>query len=360
MRSIILVDLLQTTGTRGGIEVYVRELYSAIANSESNYDFVGYAGHQMTGSDFSWFPGEVTFCPLRTDNKISWALAETVFLSTVTFLRRPAALHCPAMLGPVLSNCPVILTIHDLSYFTRPDLTGSRLSAGFVRLMERSVARISSAVITISEFTKDNILKFLPRRKFPIHVIPLAPRKLPTIAPLDSSRDVHFLAMGQRSPYKDFDTIVRAWAEIPEASRKHLVITGSHGADPLIALVQELELEAWVDLRDWVSDEDLAGLMGNAIALIDSTLETGFSLPATEAIALGIPVILADTEIFREVGQNRAHYYEPGSPQSLARVIENTFPGRGEVTPWRNSKHTSTSWEDVALKTLQVFREAIK
>src|SRR5690606_13697073 len=132
-------------------------------------------------------------------------------------------------------------------------------------------------LITISEYSASAIRRYLGFTDGRIDVIPLAGRT--PEASVDTAggrRSDLFMAIGQRSPYKDFATVVRAWSHIPAAERPKLVITGSHGDDPLIPLVRELGLEQWVDLKSWVSTEELSQLFATATALIDSTLATGF------------------------------------------------------------------------------------
>ena len=173
---------------------------------------------------------------------------------------------------------------------------------------------------------------------------------------------MRFLAIGQRSPYKDFPTVVRAWSEIPEASRPRLVITGSFGEDPLVPLVRELGLQPWIDLRSWVSIDELGELFGTATALIDSTLASGFSLPTLEAMTIGLPVLLADTEIFREVGADAADYFAPGSSTDLARAVLQLAADparRRQLAAAGLTRAAGFSWNKVASATLESFAKAL-
>jgi glycosyltransferase involved in cell wall biosynthesis len=216
-------------------------------------------------------------------------------------------------------------------------------------------------VITISEYSARAIRRYL---RFPadrIDVIPLAGRTTLSVANVTRAPDL-FLAMGQRSPYKDFPTVVRAWAAIAPELRPRLVITGSHGDDPLRPLVDSLGLGPWIDLREWVSTEELAELFGTATAIIDSTLASGFSLPTLEAMALGVPVLLADTEVFREVGGSAAAYFRAGDPGDLARAVVAMAadPNRRATLSAAGRAHAAGySWDKVARQTLASFEKAL-
>jgi alpha-1,3-rhamnosyl/mannosyltransferase len=168
--------------------------------------------------------------------------------------------------------------------------------------------------------------------------------------------------MGQRSPYKDFETVVNAWALIPEAARPRLAITGSHGADPLAPLVARLGLEPWVTLSGWIPLDELHELFGTATALIDSTLATGFSMPTLEAMSAGLPVLLADTEVFREVGADSAAYFAAGSPPDLARAVVDLASSpttRRELSERGRVRAAQFSWDRVASETLLSFARVL-
>lgn len=359
----VLVNLLQTTGTKGGIEIYARELYRALGSMETGIEFVGFASSELMAADHSWFPGRVIDSGVSGENRFSWARGELFSVSHAARQVQADLIHGPAMFGPLRSTMPVVLSVHDLLYFSHPELMQTKLFTQPVKWMEKRAAANAERIITISEYSGRAIKRYL---KFPddrIHVIPLAGRAnaLTATAGLNR-RDDLFLAIGQRSPYKNFETVVRAWAEIPEGDRPKLVITGSHGDDPLIPLVRELHLGAWVDLRSWVPIEELADLFATATALIDSTLASGFSMPALEAMAIGLPVILADTEIFREVGAEAADYFAAGDPVDLARAVQQLAADpdrRAELVTLGRNRSAGFSWDRVARETLEVFRRVL-
>jgi len=355
----ILVNLLQSTGTKGGIEIYARELYTQLGGMDSGHEFVGLASRELAAKGADWFPGRLIDSGISGENRFAWARGELFGVSR--FARREGVdlIHGPAMFGPLRSSIPVVISIHDLLYFSHPELMQTKLFTGPVKWMERRGAAGAARFITISQFSARAIQKYLGVPADRIDVIPLAGRATATgvhTRPADGQS--LFLAMGQRSPYKDFPTVIRAWSHIPEASRPRLVVTGSHGDDPLMPLVAELGLERWVDLKSWVSNEELAQLLGSATALIDSTLATGFSMPTLESMAIGLPTLLADNEILREVGGEAADYFAPGDPIDLARAVQQlaSDPARqDELSTLGLARAATFSWEKVAVGTLETF-----
>lgn len=359
----LLVDLLQSTGTKGGIEVYARELYMALGDIDSGFEFIGFASRELAAADHSWFPGEVVDSGISGENRLTWAVGELFAASRAARRLGVDLIHGPAMFGPLRSSVPVVISVHDLLYFSHPELMQNKLFTGPVKWMEKRGAANATRLITISEYSASAIRRYL---KFPgdrIDVIPLAARKRsPPSSQLHDRRSNLFLAMGQRSPYKNFETIVRAWAELAPHERPEIVITGGQGNDPLAPLVRELGLEDTVTLKAWVSSEELGELLATATALIDSTLATGFSLPTLEAMNGGLPVLLADTEVFREVGGDAADYFAPGDPASLAaavRSLSGDHARQSELTERGLKRAAQFSWESVAVQTLASFEEAL-
>ena len=360
---LVFVNLLQSTGTKGGIEIYARELYRSLGATDSGFEFVGFGSRELMKTDLSWFPGRVIDSGISGENRVSWAFGELFAVGRAAAAAEADLIHGPAMFGPLFSRAPVVISVHDLLYFSHPELMQTKLFTGPVKWMERRGAANATRLITISEYSAAAIRRHLDFPPDRIDVIPLAGRTAATAGTVAATRATDlFLAIGQRSPYKNFETVVRAWSHIPEAERPRLVITGSHGNDPLVPLVEGLGLGGSVELKSWVPTEELHELFGSATALIDSTLATGFSLPTLEAMMIGLPVLLADTEIFREVGAEAADYFTAGDPVDLARAVQELSSDaarQAKLTRLGLERSALFSWDRVARETIDSFRLAI-
>ncbi len=360
---LIFVNLLQSTGTKGGIEIYARELYRHIGKVNSGFEFVGFASSELMRSDHSWFPGTVIDSGLSGENRFSWAFGELFQVSRAAEKASADLIHGPAMFGPLRSAAPVVISVHDLLYFSHPELMQTRLFTQPVKWMEKRGAANATRLITISEYSASAIRTYLRFPNDHIDVIPLAGRTASAGLSPAKPRDANlFLAIGQRSPYKNFETVVRAWSEMRPEDRPRLVITGSHGDDPLIPLVARLGLEDSVELKSWVPTEELHELFATATALIDSTLATGFSLPTLEAMMIDLPVLLADTEVFREIGAEAAEYFTAGDPVDLARAVQQLAGNpirQAELSQLGRTRSSQFSWNRVATETITSFERAL-
>ncbi|MEP6480435.1 MAG: glycosyltransferase family 1 protein [Rhodoglobus sp.] len=354
----IIVNLLQSTGTKGGLEIYARELYSQFGQMETGHEFVGYASKELVKKGAPWFPGRLVDSGISGENRVAWAWGELLRVSRFAAREKADLIHGPAMLGPLRSTTPVVISFHDVLYFTHPHLMQTKLFTEPVKWMEKRAAANSTRIITISKVSARAIERHLHVNPDRIDLIPLAGRATKPAGVVKARADDLFLAIGQRSPYKDLPTVVRAWSHIPAEQRPRLVITGSFGDDPLIPLVRELGLESWVELKSWIPTEELGELFSTATALIDPTLAAGFGMPAIEAMMIGLPVILSDTEVFREVGADAVDYFHAGDPVDLARAVVELASNpqrRKELSQLGLTRSTGFSWHKVANETLVSF-----
>lgn len=358
-----MVDLLSYTGTKGGMETYARELYRTIGAMGTAHEYVGFASRELMEQDYSWFPGEVVNSGISGENRAVWAVGELFRVGLGARRLRADLVHSPATLGPAWSPVPLVVTMHDMLYFSHPELMSTPLYTEPVKLMERLVARRADVVLTDSESSRAAILQYLKVDPGKVEVVPLAGTVRPGYVPSPEGRRPDLLmALGNRRPHKNFEGLVRAMALVDPAVRPHLVVTGSRGDDPLRPIVDELGLHQWVDLRSWVSAEELEELYATATAMVMPSFCDGFCLPALEAMLVGLPVMLSGIPVYREVGGDAALYFEPTDLSSIAAAITRlvTEPGLPETLAEAGSRQvTNFSWEKVATSTLAAFDRAL-
>jgi len=135
--------------------------------------------------------------------------------------------------------------------------------------MEKLASRNARRILTDSESSAAEIRKHLKVRPGAARCDPLAGTARPGVPTgSEGRRPDLILALGNRLPHKNFAGLVRAMALVEESARPTLVVTGSRGNDPLVPVVKELGLEKWVDLRSWVSAEELESLFSSATAMV--------------------------------------------------------------------------------------------
>jgi glycosyltransferase involved in cell wall biosynthesis len=360
---LVLVDLLSYTGTKGGMETYARELYRQFGTMETGFEFVGLASSEGYQLDHSWFPGRVVDSGISGENRFRWAFGELFGVSRWAKKLGADLIHCPATLGPRKSSVPTVITMHDLLYWSHPELMTTPFYTGPVKWMEKQASKNATRILTDSEASAREIEKYLGFDPERLHVVALAGTPSPTAAKARAEKTSNtILATGNRRPHKNWASLIRALPLVDEKIRPKLVITGSRGNDPLKPVVEELGMEPWVDLKSWVSPEELDDLYASAAVMAMPSFCDGFSLPALEAMEVGLPVMLSDIPVYREVGGDAALYFDPKDLSSIAAVITQvaTEPERmAQLTTDGYVQAARFSWEKTAIESLDVFRLAL-
>jgi glycosyltransferase involved in cell wall biosynthesis len=225
------------------------------------------------------------------------------------------------------SGLPSVVTVHDCSFLTRPDLVNATVRA-FAPVLQRAVDR-GAWVHTPSEFVGHQVRELLGTAR--VRVIPHGPpdpvAASPAVAPLPGLEGrPYVLALGTREPRKNLARLVEAFgllhADRPDLA---LVLVGQDGPDrPNIdAAVAALPRSAaeQVLLTDWVSEDQRAGVLARACVLAYPSLDEGFGFPLLEAMQAGVPVVAAAAGAIPEVAADSALLVDPHDPIALATAL---------------------------------------
>ncbi|MFD6697514.1 MULTISPECIES: glycosyltransferase family 4 protein [unclassified Microbacterium] len=359
----VLVDLLSYTGTKGGMETYARELYRALGTMPDEWEYVGYVSREGAKLDLSWFPGRIVESGISGENRFAWAWGELTQVARAAKRERADLVHSPATLGPRRTTMPSVVTMHDMIYWSHPELMTTPLYTRPVRWMEKQTSRNATRIATISPTSKKELIKYLGVSAERIDVTPLAGQAPKNVdRTLAGSEGPMILAMGNRRPHKNWGALIRAAALLPAEQRPRIVITGGRGEDPLRPLVDELDVAEWIDLRGWIDDTEVAHLYSTATALAIPSFVEGFSLPTIEAMAAGIPALLSDLEVHRYVGGDAARYFDPSDDQSLADLLARVTSDPDLVADMVTTGFEQAqlfTWERTARETRAVFEAAL-
>lgn len=235
-------------------------------------------------------------------------------------------------MGSVGKRFALILTVHDLIYYRHslpPRALPLHVRAGW-RLYhmsyvpQRLALRGADAVAVVSKTTRRDVLRTKMTTR-PLVVVPNAPQDLGRFLsqpPNLTSRPTNLIYMGSFMPYKNVETLLDMMAHLPAEYTLHLVsrITSQRKTE-LRRLIPE---GANVVFHGGVSDEAYASLLANQAVLVSASLDEGYGLPLAEALGLGVPAVVSNLPIFREVAGAGALYAAPRNAAQFAAQVQKT------------------------------------
>ena len=285
-------------------------------------------------------------------------------------------LFAPGYTAPVGLRVPVALTIHDVSFLAHPEWFRRREGLRR-RWLTRHSARGARVVLTDSVFSRNELVKHIRLDSSRIRVIPpgVSPRRggqslgqSPFGGGLSPSRERLVLFVGTRLNRRRLphllDAFAIATADLPDA---RLAIVGADRSWPpedLAAIAARLGIASRVELRSYVDEGELAALYGRAAVFTFLSEYEGFGLTPLEALAAGVPIVVLDTPVAREV-YGPAAAYVPGhaSPTDTAWTIRNLLLDKSaarEQLALAPDVLARYSWDDAARRTLEEIEAAAR
>lgn len=226
--------------------------------------------------------------------------------------------------GPLNYNNQ-IMTIHDLSHELYPEWFSSNYYR-FYHFMLPRIARKSHAVLTVSEFSKSEIVKLFHLPESKIHVVHsnVPFREKPSEEEVLSykrpeSTEKYIIAVSNMDPRKNFINLIKAFNKIDDDELKLYIIGMKQKA------FNTTEIERLVNdrviLPGFVDDEKLKSMYQNAILSVYPSLYEGFGLPPLESMTFGCPVIVSDIDALREITEDAGLYVNPHDVDDIANKI---------------------------------------
>jgi glycosyltransferase involved in cell wall biosynthesis len=214
--------------------------------------------------------------------------------------------------GPVWGRVPVLLVVNDLRRLTEPSTSGG-LEGSYYRFLTPRAARHAAHVVTISEFSRNEI-----RRAFGagIDARVVADHPLPRVdRPIGGVESGPFVIVSALRRYKGMGTAIDALALLPAGSQRELVLVGTDDGweGELRRHARARGVEHLVTFAGWLEDDCLRELYARCLASLSPSTYEGYGLPLAESLSYGLPAVASDIPPHREVAGEAALYFEPVS-----------------------------------------------
>lgn len=235
--------------------------------------------------------------------------------------KRNGCYFSPGFNPPLCSPIPVVFSIHDLIHLKVPT-ESTALRSLYYATVVRPAARRAWRVLTVSEYSKRDILEWADIPESVVHVVGNGVSSTFTPAQEAQTSHSYFLHVGRRVGHKNINNLLSAFATCRARVTVRLMFTG-HPDQPTVARATALGIADRIDFSGVTSDLALAKLYQGAAALVFPSYYEGFGLPIIEAMACGTPVITSNATSTAEVaGSGNALLVEPDDFPSLAAAMD--------------------------------------
>lgn len=315
-----------------------------------------------------WKPTASNFS-VRVADFANYSLAEQTKFKTFLDTLAPDLVHFCMPQQPVLYNRPHVTTFHDLTLLKTYNSDKNWFSYHTKQLIGRfvfkRVLKTSRYVISPTEYTKKDILKFAKISADKIAVTPLAADvHIDKLEPFNHPFKEFILYVGQQSDYKNIRRLGDAHQKLLQSRPDlGLILVGNKNASALANENYFLNKgHKNILFTGFLPDAQRDWLYKNAAAYIFPSLMEGFGLPGLEAMGYGAPVISSDATCLPEVYGDAAHYFNPLDANDIERAISevlNDYKLRNSLVKKGYRQLAKYSWLRTAKQTHAVYMDAL-
>lgn len=262
--------------------------------------------------------------------------------------------YSPSFMPPLSASMPFVFTIHDLLHV----YYHSKFHKWYFKQVIGSLAKNAKKIITVSEYTKTDILAHtnIPEALIEVVYNGLSKAFADNEDELDLGRP-YFLYIGNRRKHKNLHRMIKAFAGAKISEDYLLAISGDID-DDLKLLINQLNIADRVVFLGIIGEADLPALYKGAFALLYVSMMEGFGLPLLEAMASKTPVITSSITSLPEIAGNAAILVDPFSVPDIKEAIESItsnqymYEGFVELGIQRSKLF---NWDETAAKTWDII-----
>jgi len=284
--------------------------------------------------------------------------------------------HAPHYVLPPLTPCKSVVTIHDCIHLRFPQYLPNRLAYAYARSSLWVATHRASRVLTVSEASKRDILRYFRVPESKIDVIynaiderlgePLSNEEIGRVRERYQLYDPFVLYAGNIKPHKNLERLIEAFHMLRRNGFEHvkLLIIGDEVSQyaTLRRAVHRHKLHQHVRFFGFVPDKTLAALYRLASVFVFPSLYEGFGLPPLEAMASGTPVITSNVSSLPEVVGDAALLIDPYESGEIANAIRRVLTEPALASDLRQrglARVKEFSWERSVTRVREIYEEVL-
>lgn len=259
-----------------------------------------------------------------------------------------------------------IITICDLSFLKNPKWFSKKFYFYYKFLIPELIKK-SLKIITISKFSKDEIIKFLDVPESKIKVIYCGISE-EFFSSLDASTEIsktkkkYILTVSSLNPRKNLKQLIIAFKRLNLTDCQLIIVGAEYNIFSRNDLKNLTGKNRNIIFKGYISDNELRSLYQRAILFVFPSYYEGFGLPPLEAMACGCPVVVSNVASLPEVCGDAAYYVDPYSVESIAEGMYKVLTDealRQSLIQKGLERAKLFSWERSAKEHLRIFEEVL-
>jgi len=304
----------------------------------------------------------------------NYSIAEQVRVPLALRREGVTLFHAPHYVLPPLVSCRSVVTIHDCIHLMFPQYLPNRMALAYARASIAMAARRATRVMTVSESSKRDILRFVDTEPNKIDVIYNAYDERFGVEPREEEvvrvrerfqlHDEFVLYAGNVKPHKNLERLIEAFDRVRKRGLEHLklVMIGDEISKyaALRRAVHRHQLHKYVRFLGYLPEETLAVMYRLAGVFVFPSLYEGFGLPPLEAMASGTPVVTSNVSSLPEVAGNAAVLVDPYDPDAIADGIERVLTDdklRRDLRAKGLARARQFSWETSVRRVREIYEQ---
>lgn len=352
---------------RSGVEWYSYHLLKQLYKLDQINSYFLYTPISLS-ADLKSLPENFKEKKLSWPFKRFWTQAR---LSWEILLNRPEMLFVPAYIFPIFLGKKNIIVWPDVGHKHFPECY-SKSQLKVIEYGLKRAAGLADKIITISEFSKQELIKYYKIDPLKIAVTYLGydekmfyPRNSAEISRIKIQYNLkkpYLLCVGRLAKRKNLENLIEAYNAVRRNYHQEidLVLVGGKdfGYQAILDKISQSPYHESIKILGYVLERDLPAIFSGAECLVHPSLYEGFGLTVLEAMACGCLAVCSNSGSLPEIAQDAALYFNPRNHTEISKKVLSALSDnrlKGELVQKGYDRIKYFGWEKCARETLSVF-----